>query len=121
MTKPALTVGEDQSMAAAHKLMREHHIRHLPVLRGGEVVGIVSDADLHLVEAIRDVHPEKVRVGEAMTVEPYCVTPETALDEVVSVMAEKKLSSVVVMHERKVAGIFTVVDACRAFAEHLRG
>jgi len=106
-------------MTVAHRMMREHHIRHLPVLRGAKIVGLVSDRDLNMVETLQDVDPRKVLVSEAMTQDPYLVSPDAALDEVVLSMAEKKYGSAVVIQHEKVVGIFTTVDACRAFADLL--
>lgn len=113
------TIGQDQPMALAHRMMREHHIRHLPVLHEARIVGIISDRDLNLIEALRDVDPKTVTVEEAMTPDPYVVEPDVALDEVVSTMAEKKYGCAVIVQHNKVVGIFTTVDACRAFAELL--
>jgi acetoin utilization protein AcuB len=72
-----------------------------------------------MVETLQDVDPRKVLVSEAMTQDPYLVSPDTALDEVVSTMAESKLGSAVVTQNGKVVGIFTTVDACRAFSDLL--
>ena len=106
-------------MSVAHRLMREYKIRHLPVLRGAKIVGLVSDRDLNMVETLKDVDPRQVLVGEAMTQDPYQVSPDTALDEVVSTMANGKLGSALVTQNGKVVGIFTTVDACRAFSDLL--
>ncbi|MBK6697815.1 MAG: CBS domain-containing protein [Myxococcales bacterium] len=119
MTTSPHTVGLEQTMAQAHKMMREHRIRHLPVLHGGKLAGILSDGDLHLIETLRDVDPDKVLVEDAMTQTPYFVSPETPLDEVVAEMAEHKYGCAVIMQNQSVVGIFTTVDACRAFAEML--
>ena len=119
MTTDVQTIGDDQPMTVAHRLMREQHIRHLPVLHQGKVVGIVTDRDLHLVETLADVDPKKIAVSEAMTPDPYVVSPEASLDEVVSTMAAKKYGSAVVSDHGHVVGIFTTVDACSAFAELL--
>ena len=100
-------------------MMREHKIRHLPVLHGGRIVGVVSDGDLHLIETLSDVDPEKVTVEEAMTADPYCVTPDVPIDTVVQAMAENKYGCTIVEQNRKVVGIFTTVDACIAFANLL--
>lgn len=113
------TIGREQPMALAHRMMREHHIRHLPVLHEARIVGILSDRDLNLIEALENVDPKLVKVEDAMTPDPYVVAPETLLDEVVATMAEKKYGSAVVVDQNKVVGIFTTVDACRAFAELL--
>jgi len=113
------TIGQDQPMVLAHRMMHEHHIRHLPVLHEARLVGIVSDRDLNLIETLRDVDPKTVTVEDAMTPNPYVVEPDVGLDEVVSTMAEKKYGCAVVVQHNKVVGIFTTVDACRAFAELL--
>src|SRR5882724_7099160 len=119
MTADVQTIGDEQPMAVAHRLMREQHIRHLPVLHQGKLVGVVSDRDLRLIETLQDVDPSKVTVSEAMTPDPYVVGPEAALDEVVATMAAKKYGSAVIRDNGKVVGIFTTVDACSAFAELL--
>lgn len=120
MSSAPYSVGVDQPLAAAHKIMRAHAIRHLPVLSGGKLVGVLSDRDLHLIETLRDVSPERVTVEEAMSSVVYTVTPDTPLDEVAAAMAEHKYGCAVVVDHAKVVGLFTTVDACRALAEALR-
>jgi len=119
MTTDVQTIGDDQPMSAAHRMMRDQRIRHLPVLHQGKVVGIVTDRDLRLVETLSDVDPNKVAVSEAMTPDPYVVSPDAALDEVVATMAAKKYGSAVISDHGHVVGIFTTVDACSAFADLL--
>jgi acetoin utilization protein AcuB len=53
MTTSPHTVGQDQKLSQAHKIMRAHEIRHLPVLQGGKLVGVLSDRDLHPRPSIR--------------------------------------------------------------------
>ena len=119
MTTNIQTIGDEQPMSIAHRMMRDLHVRHLPVLHQGKLVGIVSDRDLHLVETLRDVDPTQVSVNEAMTQDAYVVTPEAPLDEVVATMAAHKYGSAVVVDHGHVVGIFTTVDACSAFADLL--
>jgi acetoin utilization protein AcuB len=119
MTPGPHSVGQEQPLTQAHRLMREHRIRHLPVLHGGKLVGVLSDRDLHLIETLRDVDPEKVTVEEAMSEVVYTVAPKAPLDEVVREMARQKLGCAVVEDNGKVVGVFTTVDAMRAFADLL--
>ena len=119
MTTEPHTIGADQTMAQAHAVMREHRIRHLPVLSAQHLVGIVSVGDLHMVETLSEVDPTKVRVDEAMTQEVYTVSPDAPLDEVVHQMAMHKYGSAVIIDNGHVVGVFTTVDACRAFADML--
>ena len=96
-----------------------HHIRHLPVLHGGKLVGMLSDRDLHLIETLRDVDPEKVTVEEAMSPAVYSISPRAPLDDVVREMAHHKYGCAVIEDNGKLVGVFTTVDAMRAFADLL--
>jgi acetoin utilization protein AcuB len=119
MTATPHSIGAEQTLARARAMMAEHEIRHLPVLHGGKLLGIITDRDLHLIESLKDVNPKLVTVSDAMSQSVYAVGPDAALDEVVTTMAEKKLGSAVVLQNGKVVGIFTTVDACRALGELL--
>jgi acetoin utilization protein AcuB len=116
MTAYPHTVGKQQSLRFAHEVMRVGQIRHLPVLDGGKLVGLVSERDMHIVETFGDVDPETTTVQEAMTQDVYVTAPDAPLEEVASSMAEHKYGSAVVMSGGKVVGMFTTVDALRALA-----
>jgi acetoin utilization protein AcuB len=116
MTRTPHTIGHDQPLTAAHQLMRQHDIRHLPVLDGGRLAGVLSQRDLYLIESLKDVDPERVSVSEAMSTEVFTVTPNTTLQTIVSEMAVHKYGSAVVMDANKVVGVFTTTDALGAFA-----
>ncbi len=120
MTTSPHSIGVEQPLSKAHDVMRELKIRHLPVLHGGKLVGMLTDRDLHLVESLAGVDPTKVKVEDAMATVVYAVPPESPLDEVVDTMAEHKYGSAVIMQNEKVVGIFTTVDVCRALAELLQ-
>lgn len=119
MTPAPITIGRSQTLSDAARRMHEHHIRHLPVLEGGFLFGILSERDIDLVEGLPDVDPDTVKVEEAMTQDPYRVGPDVPVAEVVRTMAEHRYGSAVVMHEGRVAGIFTTVDALHLLADVL--
>jgi acetoin utilization protein AcuB len=119
MTTTPHSIGGEQTLETASRMMREHHIRHLPVLHGGKLLGVLTDRDLKFIEAFRDVDVRKVLVEEAMSGEPYTVSPDAPLDEVVATMAAEKYGSAIVVDNQHVVGIFTTVDACRALSELL--
>lgn len=121
MTPQPWTIRKDAKMSQAHQLMREHKIRHLPVLEAGKLVGIVSERDLHLIETLPDCDPDEVTVEEAMIQDVYAVNADDPVDAVVEKMSLRKYGSAVVLDRRGgVQGIFTTVDALKAFAEILR-
>ncbi len=122
MTKQPFTIARTATITEAHKLMRQHKIRHLPVVDGDRLVGIVTQRDLHLLETLVDaqIDVDSIAVEEAMTQHPFIVTSDMALDEVLDIMAEHKYGSVVVCGRDGIEGIFTATDACRVFADTLR-
>jgi acetoin utilization protein AcuB len=107
------------TIAEASQLMRASGIRHLPVVDGERLLGVISERDIQFVDAFPDVDPKKVTVSEAMTEKPYSVSPDLGLDEVVATMAEQKYGSAIVVQNGHVVGVFTTVDACRALSELL--
>jgi len=113
------TIGVEQSVAVARRKMNKHHIRHLPVLHGGRLVGMVTDRDLTLVESLHHGDLEAVAVDEVMSPEPYAITPSTSLEWVALDMAEHKYGSAVVLDHGEVVGVFTTVDALRALSDLL--
>jgi len=110
------------SVAEAQQFMREHRIRHLPVTQEGELVGSISDRDIKLVLGPDFAYPdaEATRVADVLVRDAYIVDMNTGLDDVLAHMAEHHLGSAIITRRGKLAGIFTVTDACRTFAEYLR-
>lgn len=121
MTTTPHSVGPDQPLTVAHRMMHDHHIRHLPVLSGGRLIGMITERDVALIGAMKDVDQGKTTVEDAMSTSVYSVSPDALLDEVATAMAEHKYGSAVVLQNGKVVGVFTTVDACRALAELLHG
>ncbi len=117
MTPSPHTIGVDQSLAVAAETMREHKIRHLPVLRGGAVVGILSERDVQLVSGLPAVDPAKVTVEDAMSDSVYAVSPDTPLEEVAAEMAAHKYGAALVTERGHVTGVFTTIDALLALAD----
>ncbi len=119
MTPSPHTIGATQSLATARALMERHHIRHLPVLDAGQLVGILSERDLLLVGGLPGIDLSRVSVGEAMTPEPRCISPDSSLEWVVTEMAQARLGSIIVVDGESVVGIFTTIDALRALGQLL--
>jgi acetoin utilization protein AcuB len=116
MSPVPLTIRSGDSLARAHQLMRQYGIRHLPVLEGDQLAGVVSERDLYFIDRF---DPEAVSVSEAMTAEPFTVAPTADLGEVVRKMADARHGSAVVVEDGVVVGIFTTVDALEALADLL--
>lgn len=119
MTPAPHTVGSEQSLTKAEKIMRDFKIRHLPVLQGGKLIGILSDRDVKAVESLKGVNPDVVTVSEALVEGVYSVSPKAPLHAVCAEMANHKYGSALVMDNHKLVGIFTWVDALKVFSQIL--
>jgi len=119
MTPAPRTIGPLTMLSEAHQLMRTHRIRHLPVLAGDKLVGIVSQRDLLLIESLPGVNSAEVPVEDAMTREVFVVDSAAPLAKVTAEMADRRRGSAVVMRGDRVVGVFTVTDACRVLARLL--
>jgi len=117
MTTSPITVGEDTTLADAAKTMASHGIRHLPVMDGERVTGVLSMRDIELVRTLDGVDPTAITVDGAMARNPYTPDASTPVTEVAATMAEHKYGSAIVVSNGKVVGVFTTVDACRVLAE----
>lgn len=115
MTSHPHSIRRDETVATARKLMASLHVRHLPVLEAGVLYGVVSDRDLSLVHG----EPTSVKIEDICVDEPVSVDVDTNLFVVAGLLAEKRVGSVLVTDEGRLAGIFTTTDACRVLAELL--
>lgn len=119
MTTAKYSVAPTDTLGKAKELMQLNAVRHLPVLDGGRVVGIVTLSDLYVMEAIVAADPDKTHVEDAMSKELYLVAPETPLAEVAREMAARGVGSAIVVENQRLVGIFTSTDACRVLGEVL--
>ena len=119
MTPYPATIDETESVGAARRHMERERIRHLPVTRGGELVGLVSERDLRVVEALG---PERlgIGIGGVCHSPPFVVSVDARLDAVAQDMADQRVGSALVVEGGELVGIVTSTDVARALAEHLR-
>jgi acetoin utilization protein AcuB len=117
------TISCEETLTSAERMMRNHRIRHLPVLDGRHVYGIVSDRDISLAKAVNAGRTSSAPVflKDICIYDPYIVDEETPLDTVVGVMAKRRLGSAIVTKNGTICGIFTTVDACKLLERCARG
>ena len=113
------TISMEQNLEQAQKLMRDNRIRHLPVLKAGELVGILTDRDLKLYQGLRGADMHRDSVKDVCQEDVFSVSPSSPIDTVADEMAEKHYGCAVVMDNQKVVGIFTSVDGLRALSDQL--
>ena len=115
------TINADEPAAAATRMMAEHAIRHLPVLDKGQLIGVISDRDIRrALLGAAGPGAQSLRVGDICALEVYVIDIGERLDNVLLHMAGEHIGSALVMKEGRLAGIFTMTDACHHFGELLR-
>jgi acetoin utilization protein AcuB len=109
----------ESSLPAARELMKRHGVRHLPVVDGEKLVGLLSERELGRLEGFPMVDLNLVAVPDAMAGSPYVVTPDTPLREVVRTMMRERFGSAIVAENTRVVGMFTTTDALNVLARVL--
>ena len=122
MTPFPYSVDLDATFDEASELMARHSVRHLPVTRDQVVVGVITDRDM---TSAMYVHSQSsgaagLSVRDLYMADPYIVSVDEPLDNVLLTMAERHIGSAIVTKAGKLVGMFTSVDACRCFGEYLR-
>lgn len=122
MTPFPYTIESAESLKAAIAVMYAKDIRHLPVVEGGKVYGLLSDRDAKLAIAVGrgTVDAETLTVGDVCIQDPYIVPHTEKINVVLDRMVEDRMGSALVVRNEKLVGIFTVTDACRTLSELLR-
>jgi acetoin utilization protein AcuB len=115
-------VAIDESLLRAKALMVEHEVRHLPVKDGNALVGLVTDRDIkRALDPDLGLPPkEELFVRDVFIPDAYVVDIHEPLDRVLEHMFRYHIGSALVTKAGRLVGIFTTVDACRLFCEHLR-
>lgn len=120
MNKNVITIDVNGSMLDATKILKERGIRHLPVLKNGKLVGIVTDRDLKKASpsdaTTLEAHEllyllANMKVEEVMTRNPVTVPFHCTVEEAAEIMLHKKISGLPVMDkDGNVIGTLTQAD-----------
>ncbi len=120
MTKNPITIDASADVSTAAELMKEKHIRHLPVVKNGKVLSVLSYQQVKTIsEMYGSLGPRtSLHCGDLQDSNPFHVTtPDAPIDQVCREMAATKTTSAIVTSGQGVEGIFTVVDACLFISE----
>ena len=124
MTLDPKTIDENDFVKTAVMLILENRIRHLPVVRGESLVGIVSDRDLKrampsvVAGATAEEYQafmEETSIEQLMTASPITCAPDTDLVDLVREFCQHKVGAIPVVEGERVVGIVTQTDMMQAF------
>jgi acetoin utilization protein AcuB len=119
MTRELVTVVSETTAAEALALCRMNRIRHLPVLEGRRLVGVISDRDLRaatpaLGDLARAEALDRIRVADEMARDVATAGPEDPIEDAAMAMYERKIGCLPVVDGEDLVGILTTSDVMRA-------
>lgn len=128
MTTDVVTLSADQDVVFATVVMKLRRIRHLPVVEGDKLVGMLSHRDLlraqaRLLEQLKEGKDESfgtVKAGEIMSDEVHAVPPDMPADEAAMILVDQKIGCLPVVREGTLIGIATEADFLRWAVAALR-
>ncbi|AKA35442.1 CBS domain-containing protein [Flagellimonas lutaonensis] len=120
MTKNVVTLSVKDNLVTAEELFKKHRIRHIPVVSGDEVIGILSYTDLMRIsfaDAI-DEHEQEVdtmvynmfTIEQVMAKNVISVTSGTTIQDTAKFLAERDFHALPVIDDGKLVGIVTTTD-----------
>jgi len=112
MTPNATAIWLTESLADAAKLMWENDCGALPIIKDGrKVIGMITDRDICMAMAMRDMNPSRISVEDVMTGQVYAVKPEDDVDLALQEMQEHKIRRLPVVNpEGELEGILSMND-----------
>lgn len=128
MTADPITISPETNLPKAHKIMKDHKVRRLPVLDGDRLVGIVTLGD------VREAGPSdatslsiyelnyllsNLTIADIMTKSVITLEADASLQDAASLMLQNKIGGVPVLTGGKLVGIITESDVFRAIIEIL--
>lgn len=128
MTKDVITLKENDSLELAEKLFAKHQIRHLPVIKNGELIGMVSKTDLMRISFLDSLSDAESTVDEAIyqmfTIDQLMikniqtVSLFATIHEVTELFILKEFHALPVVVDKKLVGILTTTDLLKHFLTH---
>lgn len=108
MSKRVVTIGPEATASAAWSRMRQERIRHLVVVDGSHLVGVISERDLSGPDGARSRRGRTVR--DLMTTPVAHATPGTTLRQAANLMSGRLIGSLPVVEDGRVVGVVTATD-----------
>ena len=125
MQERVVTISAGDSLSTVEDIMRLGGVRHIPVVRAGSLVGVVSERDLlrvSLSNLISFGHEERraflhaVEIKRVMSDPPIVIEPEASVRQAARLMADRKIGCLPVLEGGSLVGIVTETDLLRYFA-----
>lgn len=125
MREKIVTISDGDTLSTVEDIMTLGHVRHMPVVHAGKLVGVVSERDLlraslsNLTEfgnEERRAFLTVVEIARVMSAPPIVIEPDAGVREAARVMAEQKIGCLPVVDGDTLVGMLTETDVLASFA-----
>ena len=112
-----VTIAEDQPVLEALRLMAEHHIGAVVVMRGDELTGIASERDYARKVALLGRSSSDTPVATIMSSPVVCVGPSESVSDCMAIMTERHIRHLPVRDGGRLLGIVSIGDLVKEVIE----
>ena len=121
MTPNPITITRQTTLPEAQQIMLDYHIRRLPVLNKGKLVGIITRRDTNRAESsvshILNPYEQgllraRLTAGEFMSRAVITISPDATIEEAANLMIVHKIGGLPVVEDGKLVGMITETDVC---------
>ena len=113
-------VAPEAPVLEAVRLMAEHHVGALLVMREHELLGIISERDYARKVILRGRSSSETAVTQIMSAPVTTVAPESTVEECMRLMTERRIRHLPVLHGGRVIGLVSIGDLVKAVIEDQR-
>lgn len=120
MTNQVTTLGLEKTLYDAEKLFKANKFRHIPVVQGEDLIGMLSLTDLMRISFVDSYGDEEgqidtavydlLSIDQVMVANPVAVSPDQTIREVAEILAEREFHALPVVEGTKLVGIVTTTD-----------
>ena len=108
--RPLNFVHPDTTVTEAVSKMRDENIGALLVMEDDNLVGIFTERDALTNVLAAGIDPNSTKVSAVMTEKPFCVDPSTTVEEAMSIVTNRKIRHLPIVHNGKLVGIVSSGD-----------
>jgi CBS domain-containing protein len=125
MQEKIVTIGASDRLSTVEDIMTLGRVRHMPVVQGGRLVGVVSERDLLRASLSnltgfdseeRRAFLNGVEIARVMSAPPIVIDADASVEEAARMMAERRIGCLPVMERQDLVGLLTEADLLRYFA-----
>ena len=113
--KKPITIERTALLQEAIDLMKQHSIRHLPVIEEGQLVGFITEGDIK--QFFFPSMVEDISVHQVMVVKPITINAEASIEKAARLIHEHKIGGLPVLENGKLVGVITASDLLSAFIQ----